>query len=642
MKNSGIEWIGEIPVEWKTSLVKHSIRWKSIKGQPEATVLSLYRDYGIIPKDSRDDNHNVTSLDTSTYKVVSVGDFVINKMKAWQGSMAVSGYEGIISPAYHVCEITNSNIDKKYFHHLMRNHSYLPEYTRLSTGMRIGQWDLGFDDFRNIPFIIPPIEEQKRIVSFIDKKCAEIDAVIEKTKATIEEYKKLKQSVITEAVTKGIRGNRTTKDSGIEWLEQIPAEWEIYRFKKLFSFGKGLSITKENLIDTGLSVISYGQIHSKTNTGVSVGQDLIRFVSEDYLQSNSSSLVNKGDFIFADTSEDLDGCGNCVYVDKEMTLFAGYHTIIAFSKSTNNRYLAYLFKTNGWRSQIRSRVSGVKLFSISKKILANTTLIMPPDEEQLKITDYLDKKCAEIDTLIARKTNLLTELETYKKSLIYEYVTGKKEVGEVSDNTTVAIVYPCFPAVLSTKKARFAQAVLMSKILDSNVKHMGRVKLEKMLFTIEHSLGFNFDTEYVREMAGPLDGSIYECEKIVSRTNKWFYVNNSQNITSYKPQKNMRKYKKYYEQYFSDYNEEIENIINIFENYSLEQSEIVATLFAAWNDAIIDKKKFTDEDIVNDILTNWHESKTRFSKDVWLRAMDEMRKNSLVPKGYGKKTVIRN
>ena len=115
MKNSGIEWIGDIPSDWQVAKLKHSIKWKSEKGNPEGTVLSLYRDYGVIPKDSRDDNHNVTSLDTSTYKVVDVGDFVINKMKAWQGSMAVSEYCGIISPAYHVSEIINPNIYKKYF-----------------------------------------------------------------------------------------------------------------------------------------------------------------------------------------------------------------------------------------------------------------------------------------------------------------------------------------------------------------------------------------------------------------------------------------------------------------------------------------------------------------------------------------------
>jgi hypothetical protein len=242
--------------------------------------------------------------------------------------------------------------------------------------------------------------------------------------------------------------------------------------------------------------------------------------------------------------------------------------------------------------------------------------------------------------LIEKKTALLAEMETYKKSVIYEYVTGKKEVASESTQT-VTLIYPYFPSVLATNKPRFAQAVLMSKILDSNVSNMGRVKLEKMLFTIEHSLGFDFDTEYSREAAGPLDSSIYECERVISRANKWFYINSSKYGVSYKPQRDMNKYKKYYEQYFSEYNEEIERIINVFRNYSLDQAEIVATLYGAWNDFIIDKKQFTDEDIVDEVLTNWNESKKRFSKDVWLRAIENMRKNNLTPKGYGRHTIIK-
>ena len=201
MKDSGIAWVGEIPAEWEVSQVKYSLRWKSEKGQSQEEVLSLYRDYGIVPKDSRDDNHNVTSLDTSGYKVVDIGDFVINKMKAWQGSMAVSEYRGIISPAYHVCKFTNDKINRKYFHYLMRNKSYIPEYTRLSTGMRVGQWDLGFNDFKNIPFLLPPQGEQQEIVNYLDRKCSAIDELITKKEQYLSEIENYKKSLIYEYVT---------------------------------------------------------------------------------------------------------------------------------------------------------------------------------------------------------------------------------------------------------------------------------------------------------------------------------------------------------------------------------------------------------------------------------------------------------
>ncbi len=201
MKDSGIEWIGKIPKYWKIFPIKYILKWKSEKNYPNEMVLSLYRDYGVIPKDSRDDNHNVTSEDTASYKFVEVGDFVINKMKAWQGSMAVSDYQGIVSPAYHVCSFKTNELNKKYFHYLLRNQLYLPEFRRLSTGLRIGQWDLGFEDFKQLPYLFPPLEEQNQIVEYIDKKTSEIDALITKKEALIKELEEYKKSLIYECVT---------------------------------------------------------------------------------------------------------------------------------------------------------------------------------------------------------------------------------------------------------------------------------------------------------------------------------------------------------------------------------------------------------------------------------------------------------
>lgn len=213
------------------------------------------------------------------------------------------------------------------------------------------------------------------------------------------------------------------------WISKIPHNWNVCRLKSLFSFGKGLPITKDNLTESGIPVISYGQIHAKFNTGTSISEDLIRYVPGYYLSSNPESLVRQGDILVADTSEDIDGCGNSVYVDCDMQLFAGYHTIILKSlQREDNKYLAYLFKSPSWRSQIRTRVSGVKLFSISKKILNNVTVILPSEEEQRRIVQYLDKKCTIIDDIIAEKERLIEDLELYKKSLIFETVTGKLKV----------------------------------------------------------------------------------------------------------------------------------------------------------------------------------------------------------------------
>lgn len=216
---------------------------------------------------------------------------------------------------------------------------------------------------------------------------------------------------------------RDMKDSGLDWITEIPKDWKVDRLKYKFSFGKGLPITKDNLEDEGIAVISYGQVHSKVNTGTNIDDELIRYVNERYLRTNAQSLVHKNDFIFADTSEDLTGCGNCVYVDKEMQLFAGYHTIILRVLNEDAKYFSYLFLTDEWRKQLREKVSGVKLFSVTQKIIKEAGIIIPPISEQKKITAYLDKKCDEIRLLCNDIQSQISSLEEYKRSVIAEAVT---------------------------------------------------------------------------------------------------------------------------------------------------------------------------------------------------------------------------
>lgn len=200
MKESGIPFIGAIPAHWKSDKLKYHLQRNEPRNPGEQEVLSLYRDYGIVPKDSRDDNFNVTSEDTTNYKYVRVGDFVINKMKAWQGSVAVSDYEGIVSPAYYVYKFTDDNIYRRYFHYLLRA-CYKDEFMRLSGGIRVGQWDLSATALENTYILLPPYEEQVRIADYLDDKKKDIDDVIASKRdqlATLDAYKK---SLIYEYVT---------------------------------------------------------------------------------------------------------------------------------------------------------------------------------------------------------------------------------------------------------------------------------------------------------------------------------------------------------------------------------------------------------------------------------------------------------
>ena len=217
---------------------------------------------------------------------------------------------------------------------------------------------------------------------------------------------------------------RVMKDSGIAWIDKIPLGWTIKRLKWIVKFEKGLPITKDDLIKHGVPVVSYGQIHSKANNGTHLRDDLIRYVSEEYLESNPLSLGKKGDIFFADTSEDYAGIGNAVLIDVDSPVFAGYHTVIVRpDDQVYSRYLAYLFLTDAWRSQLCSRASGIKVFSITQGLLKKTTVILPPAEKAIEMTAFLDRKCSQIDAIIARQQEVIEKLKAYKLSVITEAVT---------------------------------------------------------------------------------------------------------------------------------------------------------------------------------------------------------------------------
>ena len=429
MKNSGISWIGDIPAAWTMNTVFQlfsQVKNKNTELQ-EQNLLSL--SYGKIKRKSIDSSEGLLPASFDGYNIIESGDIVLRltDLQNDQRSLRVGlvTERGIITSAYCTIRPRHDN-DSRFLYYFLHAFDCAKGFYGMGAGVRQG---LNWDGLKWVKIALPSISEQKQIAQFLDEQSTEIDSLIQRTRASIAEYRKLKQSVITRAVTKGIYGDRPLVDTGLGWIDKMPETWHTGRIKGLFSFGKGLPITKDNLQEHGVPVISYGQIHAKSNSGVRIQQELIRFVSEEYLESNPTSLVHESDFIFADTSEDREGCGNCVYVNDEQTLFAGYHTIILRAREKkDNRFLAYLFKSDMWRSQIRSKVSGVKLFSISRKILGDASVLLPTDDEQKAISDYLDEICSEIDAVIAKKEQIVVELEKYKRAMVYNYVTGKKEV----------------------------------------------------------------------------------------------------------------------------------------------------------------------------------------------------------------------
>ncbi len=635
MKDSGIEWIGEIPRNWDVKKVKHGFIRKNAKAQQDDPIILTLARSGVRVRDMSN-NEGQIAESYYNYNPVDEGDLLLNPMDLYSGAnCSHSQVKGVISPAYINLRALRG-YNPVYFDYYFKLQYWSMAFFAHGKGVSFdNRWTLGIDTLFNYPIIVPPLDAQQKIAAILNAKCAEIDAVIEKTKESIEEYKKLKQTIIAQAVTKGIHGNRPLKNSGSVWLGTICQDYAVSRVGLHYEIILGKMICAEKKT-VEMELYPY---YCATNVHFNgVDNSCLKTM---WFTPNEIDMycVQKGDLLVVEGGA---GAGGCAIVESASAK-AGIQNSIMIVRpkmGANSRYLNYLIQSLVKRKYIDVVCNKATIPHFTKDKLGAMPYLVLSEKEQKEIADYLDARCSEIDALVAKKERFVAELENYKKSLIYEYVTGKREI--LSDGVQVAIFIPQFPAVLSTNKVRFAQAVLMSKILDMNLKNMGRVKLEKIMYTVEHSIGFDFDTQYVREAAGPLHSSIYECEGIISKRNKWYTINQSQHGVSYKPTQSKEKYKPYYDKYFSDFDAEIQRVVWVFKDYTTDQAEIVATIYGVWNDFLIEQRVFTDDDIVDEVLSNWNETKRRFSKDVWLRAIEAMRNNGIVPKGYGRHTVSKD
>lgn len=435
-KPSGIEWLGEIPQSWENVSIRSCFTESNQRCNTDSyPLLSVTIANGIIYQDNIENKKDISNDDKSNYKIVPLNAVAYNKMRMWQGAVGVNTLTiGIVSPAYIVA-IPNEKILPNFVSYLFKSKIMIGEFDKNSYGLCLDMNNLRYDDFRNIKIPLPPLQEQKEIAEFLDKKCEKIQNYINKKQKLITLLQEKKQALINEAVCGRVachteRSEVSTtayKPSGIEYLGLIPHHWEVKKLKILFSLGNGLNITKQDFVSYGIPCVSYGEIHSKYPCRLDTSIHKLPYVSETYLADKPQSLLTKGDFVFADTSEDIEGSGNFTSIQSYVPVFAGYHTIILKPKTSeiNDLYFSFLFDSFGIRSQIRKEVCGVKVFSITKSILKEIQCLLPPLQEQKEIAEFLDSKVAQIDSVIEKTKRQIELVKEYKNTLINEAVCGR-------------------------------------------------------------------------------------------------------------------------------------------------------------------------------------------------------------------------
>lgn len=415
MKNSGYDWIGQVPESWLVLPAQRGfteIRRKNIDG---AVQKALQFKFGtIIPKTNFDAESDDYVADTiTTYNIVEPGTVMINGLNLnydfkTQRSALVKE-TGVITSAYLALWPDTTMIIPEFATYLFKGYETKMVLHNMGSGIRL---TLGWKEFKKQPVLFPSIQEQQCIVSFLDRRCAEIDAVVEKTKVTIEEYKKLKQSVITEAVTKGIRGNRAMKDSGIEWLGEIPEDWDIKKGKWILSL-----LDQPVFQDDGvITCFRDGEVtlrSKRREDGFTIS-----------LQEAGYQGINVGDLVV----HGMDGFAGAIGISDSRG--KGTPVLNVLDSTQNKRYIMYYLRSMAYNGVFLALATGIRVRSCDTNWNKLKELLYPKPsiDEQEEIASFIDNKIQLLDELIEKKETLLIELENYKKSVIYEYVTGKKEV----------------------------------------------------------------------------------------------------------------------------------------------------------------------------------------------------------------------
>ena len=413
MKDSRIEWIGQIPSTWRINKGKYFISLLNKPARETDEIITCFRDGEVTLRSNRREDGFTVSLTETGYQGIDVGDLIVHGMDGFAGAIGISDSRGKATPVLNVLNTTEC---KKYIMYLMRSMAYCGLFLSLSTGIRVRTCDTNWKKLREIDYLLPDLLEQQNIANFLDDKCAEIDALAADIQTQIDTLEQYKRSVITEAITKGLNPDVEMACHQISWIEQMPAHWEIIPSKYLFH-------NSDKRKCEGDQQLTASQKH-----GI--------ITQQEYMERENSKIVfaNQGlenwkhvepyDFVIS-----LRSFQGGLEMSETTGCITWHYVVLKANKPICPRFYKWLFKSSAYINALQGTCNFIRDGQdLRFSNFAQVPLYEPPLSEQEDIASYLDMKCSQIDSISDQKKEQLTVLEAYKKSLIYEYVTGKKEV----------------------------------------------------------------------------------------------------------------------------------------------------------------------------------------------------------------------
>ena len=500
-----------------------------------------------------------------------------------------------------------------YYEWLFHTTQFGDENYRWGHGIVDDLWTTGWQEMKKITIPMPPLDEQKCIADYLDTKCAKIDALTADIQAQIDTLEQYKHSVITEAVTKGLNPDAEIKDSGIEWVGHIPANWIIHPIYTYFGERKNKNRfgAEDNLLS-----LSYGRVIRKD---INTSDGLL---PESF---NTYNIVEAGDIIIRPTDLQNDKRSLRTGLVKEHGIITSAYIDLCPIKKVDSRYFHFLLHAYDVMKVFYNMGNGVRQ-GLNYSEFSRLMVFEPPYDEQVAIANHLDAKCIEIDGVIAQKQEQLSTLETYKKSLIYEYVTGKKAVPEVCVSIKAIAIDP--------------HVILAGIVIDrlgENLK--GKTEIQKILYLYDAYLGINPATQYYRYTHGPYDQNLDDYLNTLV-ANDWFQKT-SNGAIKYKKGPKHADFRSKYKDAFSEYSREMSKLLSFVKGMKhTSQMERITTAFAVWNDLILEGNSSpTDDEIIREIRTNWTPNKAHSPESTWKGDLTKMKRRGIVPTGQGLHTL---
>lgn len=605
MQDSGLIWLGKIPTEWSLTKIGglYSIRNEKVsdKDFPPLSVTNK----GILPQLETAAKTN----DGDNRKLVRVGDFAINSRSDRRGSCGISPYNGSVS-LINIVMMPRKEMIPTYYEWLFHTTQFGDENYRWGHGIVDDLWTTGWQEMKKITIPRPPLEEQKRIADYLDTKCAEIDALTVDIQSQIETLEQYKRSIITEAVTKGLNPESKTRNSGIFYMAPMNTDWRLTKI--------GYICTKLsrpfNPEDTALICSNQGKVLIRPDNVTGI------MVSEDHAMQG----IHKGDIAIHGMDTWHGAIGMSAYNGKITRV------VHVCDSTEDKRLIVYYLQHLAFQGVYKLISNGVRGntsdFRSWDKVCNICIAIPKSKQEQQEICDYLDNVCSNVDEIIATKKEQLTILDAYKKSLIYEYVTGKKAVPEVGTPIEAVIIDP---------------HVIMAGMIIDRLGHeqKGKIQIQKLLYLFDTYLGMNLNTQYYRYNHGPYDRNLDNYLNILV-ANGWFQET-SNGAIKYKKGPNHDEFCSKYKDAFAEYSREMSKLMSFVKGMKqTSQIERIATAFAVWNDLILDGNSLpTDDEIIREIRTNWTPNKAHSPESTWKSDLEKMKRQGIVPHGQGLHTL---